>query len=560
MKIALGADHGGYQLKEHLRSQLTSRGIETVDYGCADKTSVDYPDYACRVAEQVAEGRVDQGILVCTTGIGMSITANRYARVRAALCTTPEMAVKARTHNDANILTLGGVITTPETATAILDAWLQNSFEGGGRHTRRLEKIHQCSLSQVDPIALYDSDPEIHAALRDETRRESETLNLIASENYASRAVREAQGSVMTNKYAEGYPGKRWYNGCRHVDTAEQLALERARTLFGAEHANVQPHCGSAANMAVYFSQLKPGDTILAMSLDHGGHLTHGHPANFSGRLFNIVPYGVQPESECIDYDDINRLAESHRPRLIVAGASAYPRIIDFQRLRDIADSVQALLMVDMAHIAGLVAGGCHPNPVAVSDFVTSTTHKTLRGPRSGMILCRRRYAADIDRQVFPGLQGGPMMHTIAAKAVCFLEAQQPAFADYAQQVVRNAQALAHTLTERGIRMVSGGTDTHLMLADLSALRVSGKQAAEALDRAGITVNKNMIPFDRSSPSVTSGIRLGTPSLTTRGMRETEMEQIGEWIAEIIRHPDREKKIAAVAEKAHALTTQFPLP
>ncbi len=560
MKIALGADHGGYRLKEHIKSCLQERNVDVVDLGCADTAAVDYPAYACKVADQVSEGRVDQGILICTTGIGMSITANRFARVRAALCTTPEMAVKARSHNDANILAMGGSVVSQETATDILDAWLKSDFSNVDRHGRRIRQIKQCSLSQVDPIALYDTDPEIHAVLRLEKRRESESLNLIASENYASRAIREAQGSVLTDKYAEGYPGKRWYNGCKNVDTAEQLAIDRARDLFAADHANVQPHCGSSANMAVYFSQLKPGDTILAMSLDHGGHLTHGHPANFSGRLFNIVPYGVQRESERIDYDDLARLAEEHRPRLIVAGASAYPRIIDFPRLREIADAVQALLMVDMAHIAGLVAGGCHPNPMPDSDFVTSTTHKTLRGPRSGLVLCRDKYAGDIDRQIFPGLQGGPMMHVIAAKAVCFLEAKQKGFQDYAQQIVRNAQALAFTLSSRNIRIVSGGTDNHLLLADLSPLRVTGKKAAEALDRAGITVNKNMIPFDTRSPMVTSGIRLGTPALTTRGMKEQEMEKIGEWIADIIRQPDRDKTIDAVAEKARALAAEFPLP
>ncbi len=560
MKIALGADHGGYRLKEYIKSFLQERNVDVVDLGCADTTAVDYPTYACKVADQVSEGRVDQGILICTTGIGMSITANRFARVRAALCTTPEMAVKARSHNDANILALGGSVVSRETATDILDAWLKSDFNNVDRHGRRIRQIKQCALSQVDPIALYDTDPEIHAVLRLEKRRESESLNLIASENYASRAIREAQGSVLTDKYAEGYPGKRWYNGCTNVDRAEQLAIDRARDLFAADHANVQPHCGSAANMAVYFSQLKPGDTILAMSLDHGGHLTHGHPANFSGRLFKIVPYGVQRESERIDYDDLARLAEEHRPRLIVAGASAYPRIIDFPRLREIADAVQALLMVDMAHIAGLIAGGCHPNPMPDSDFVTSTTHKTLRGPRSGLVLCRDKYAGDIDRQIFPGLQGGPMMHVIAAKAVCFLEAKQIGFQDYAQQIVRNAQALAFTLSSRNIRIVSGGTDNHLLLADLSPLRVTGKKAAEALDRAGITVNKNMIPFDTRSPMVTSGIRLGTPALTTRGMKEPEMEKIGEWIADIVRQPDRDKTIDAVAEKARALAAEFPLP
>jgi glycine hydroxymethyltransferase len=415
-------------------------------------------------------------------------------------------------------------------------------------------------LSITDPMAVSEQDPEAYAILRGDARRQERGINLIASENYASRAVREAQGSVMTNKYAEGYPGRRYYNGCEFMDAVERLAIDRARELFGSDHVNVQPHSGSQANMAVYFAVLEPGDTILAMSLAHGGHLTHGHKVNFSGRLFRVVSYGVHRETERIDFGEVERLAREHRPRLIVAGASAYPRIIDFDRMRAIADSVGAYLMVDMAHIAGLVAAGCHPSPVPHSDFVTSTTHKTLRGPRGGLVLCRKAFAKAIDREVFPGIQGGPMMHTIAAKSVCFHEALQPGFRDYAQQVVTNAQAIASVLEQRGLRVVSGGTDNHLLLLDLTSAGVTGKDAAAALEAAGITVNKNAVPFDTRSPTVTSGIRVGTPAATTRGMREPEMEVIGESIAEVVHHPSDEHVRSAVAAKVETLANRFPVP
>ncbi|MBN2684341.1 MAG: serine hydroxymethyltransferase [Pontiellaceae bacterium] len=409
-------------------------------------------------------------------------------------------------------------------------------------------------------IAIYDADPEIYAVLKAEDKRQKENLELIASENIVSKAVREVQGSRLTNKYAEGYPSKRWYNGCEWVDEAERLAIDRAKELFGAEHVNVQPHCGSGANMGVYYAVLNPGDTILAMSLAEGGHLTHGHPMNFSGRFFNIVPYGVNQETEQIDYDNLQKLADENKPKMIVAGASAYSRIIDFKKLRKIADSVGAYLMVDMAHIAGLVAAGCHPNPVPYSDFVTTTTHKTLRGPRGGMILCKEKFAADIDRQVFPGIQGGPLMHTIAAKAVCFHEALQPAFKQYQQQVVKNAQALAAALEDDAIRIVSGGTDNHLMLVDLTNADISGKDAAIALDKAAITVNKNGIPFDKKSPFVTSGIRIGSPAVTTRGMKEAEMEKIAGFIKRVIRNADNDAVLAQVREEVVALTAAFPIP
>lgn len=560
MKIAIGADHGGFEIKEALKKHLEEQDIMVLDLGSNSLDSVDYPDYANRVGRAVSDGDADRGILVCTSGIGMCIMANRFPRVRAGLCTTPRMAKMARTHNNVNVLTLGGSLNTVEEAVAITEEWLESEYESGGRHDRRLTKIQQYSNSIDDPVALYDSDPELYAAIRGESRRLRENIELIASENYASRAVREAQGSVMTNKYAEGYPGKRWYHGCEFVDQAERLAIERAKTLFGAEHANVQPHSGSTANMAVYFAVLEPGDTILAMSLAHGGHLTHGHKVNFSGRFFNVIQYGVDQETELIDYDEIERLADENKPKLICCGASAYSRIIDFKRLRKIADGVGAYLMADMAHISGLVAGGCHPSPVPYCEFVTTTTHKTLRGPRGGLILCQERFAADVDRQIFPGVQGGPLMHAVAGKAVCFHEALQPSFKAYAKQVVSNAQTLAAALEQDGVRIVSGGTDNHLMLVDLTSLDLSGKDAAAALDHARITVNKNAIPFDQKSPFVTSGIRLGTPAITTRGMKEEDMKTVARFIQQVLNKPDDQKSLQRVRDEVIAFTAQFPVP
>ncbi|MCM2357059.1 MAG: serine hydroxymethyltransferase [Geobacteraceae bacterium] len=401
-------------------------------------------------------------------------------------------------------------------------------------------------------------DPEVAAAIRHETERQEFNLELIASENFVSEAVLEAQGSVLTNKYAEGYPGKRYYGGCHHVDVAENLAIERAKELFGAEHANVQPHAGSQANMAVYFSALKPGDTILGMNLSHGGHLTHGSPVNFSGRFFNVVPYGVTRETQTIDYAEVERLALEHRPRMIVVGASAYPRIIDFAAFRAIADKVGALVMVDMAHIAGLVAAGLHPSPVPHAEFVTTTTHKTLRGPRGGMILCREEFAKAVNSNIFPGIQGGPLMHVIAAKAVAFKEALAPEFKLYQQQIVKNAATLAEELKARGFRLVSGGTDNHLMLIDFSGTEMTGKIAEEALDKAGITVNKNTVPFETRSPFVTSGIRIGTPAATTHGLKETEMKEVAGLIADALANHGDEAKLAEINGRVNALMKRFP--
>src|SRR5271154_1699643 len=381
---------------------------------------------------------------------------------------------------------------------------------------------------------LYEVDPDVANANDNEVRRQHEGLELIASENFVSEAVLEAMGSVFTNKYAEGYPGKRYYGGCEFADVVENLARDRAKQLFGAEHANVQPHAGSQANMEAFASVLQPGDTILGLNLAHGGHLTHGHHLNFSGKTYKIVPYGVTRETETIDYDSLEKLAEEQRPKLIIGGGSAYPRIIDFARMRQIADKVGALYLVDMAHFAGLVAGGAHPSPVPHAHIVTSTTHKTLRGPRAGMILAKQEFGAAIDKVVFPGMQGGPLVHIVAAKAVCFLEAMQPSFRDYARQVVANAKVLAETLAAEGFRIISGGTDTHLMLVDVFAKGMLGSEAEKALGDAGITVNKNAIPFDVNPPLKPSGIRIGTPALTTRGMKETEMRQVGRWIAEAL--------------------------
>jgi glycine hydroxymethyltransferase len=406
---------------------------------------------------------------------------------------------------------------------------------------------------------LEQVDPEVFSAIQKETDRLERNLELIASENVVSEAVLEAQGCVMTNKYAEGYPGKRYYGGCEFVDQVESLAIARAKALFGADHANVQPHSGSQANMTVYLATLKPGDSYLGMNLAHGGHLSMGSPVNFSGMLYRVIPYGVSPHDETIDYDEVEKLATEHRPKLVVAGASAYPRIIDYGKFRKIADDVGALLMVDMAHIAGLVAAGLHPSPVPYADFVTTTTHKTLRGPRGGMILCRAEHAKAIDSKVFPGMQGGPLMHVIAAKAVALKEALDPEFKSYQQQIVNNAQALARALMLRRFRLTSGGTDNHLMLLDLRQSEVTGKVAQETLDKARITVNKNAVPFDTRSPFVTSGIRIGTPAVTTRGMKEKEMEQIGDFIFRALNNVTDEPALQSIAREVGALCKKFPV-
>ena len=558
MKIAIGCDHGGLTIKNVAKSYIESAGHDIIDLGTNSSHSTDYPQYAIRASQMVISKEVDLAVLICTTGIGMSITANRFSGIRAALCTTEEDAVMTKTHNDANILVLPGKIEEDK-ALAIVKTFLETPFSGEERHQRRVSQLERAErLAETSHLATVDT--EVNAAILGQIEQENSTINLIASENTVTRAVREASGSVLTNKYAEGYPGKRWYSGCIPVDTAESLAIERAKELFGADHANVQPHCGSAANMCVYFSVLEPGDRILSMSLDQGGHLTHGSPVNFSGKLFEIIPYCVSKETEALDYDELMALAMEKKPKLIVAGASAYPRTLDFPKFRKIADACGAMLMVDMAHIAGLVAGGVHPSPVPYAEFVTTTTHKTLRGPRGGLILCKEEYAKAIDKTMFPGLQGGPLENIIAAKAVCFKEALDSDFKGYAAQIVINSKILAATLAERGLKIVSGGTDNHLSLVNVAASGLTGKDAAAALDAAGIICNKNTIPFDEKSPFVTSGIRIGTPSVTTRGMGEEEMKIIAGWIADILSDIGNTELQEKVRKEVAELTAQFPVP
>jgi len=552
--FSIGCDHGGFQLKETLKRHLQSRGVVFEDLGTHSTESTDYPDYAKAVAEAVVSGKAQCGLLVCTSGIGMSIAANKVPGARAALVVNAEMASLAREHNNANILCLGAKQTSPQQAIEIVDAFLGGSF-AGGRHERRVAKFEA-----APGLRLRSVDAEIADIVAQERQRQLENIELIASENFTSPAVMETQGSVLTNKYAEGYPGKRWYGGCEHVDDAERLAIERAKKLFGAEHANVQPHSGSGANMAVYFSVLKPGDKMLTMDLSHGGHLTHGNKANFSGKFFEIVHYGVRKDDERIDYDQLAAMAREHKPKMITVGASAYSRIIDFKRLGEIAQEVGAYMLADIAHIAGLVAAGIHPSPVPYADFVTTTTHKTLRGPRGGLIMCREKYAKDIDSNVFPGIQGGPLMHVIAAKAVCFKEALQDSFKGYQQQIVKNAAALADGMKRNGFRLVSGGTENHLMLVDVGAKNMTGKDCQLALDEAGITTNKNTIPFETRSPFQGSGVRLGTPAVTTRGMKEQEMAAIADMISEVLLDIKNVDAAHAVRNRVRELTAKFPLP
>jgi RpiB/LacA/LacB family sugar-phosphate isomerase len=555
--VALGADHAGYELKEFLKRFLEQRGVSVADFGTNSGEATDYPDFAQAVGQSVAQRKTHLGILVCTTGLGMSIAANKVPGIRAALVADERTAAFARQHNNANVLCLAAKTTPAEQAQRIVEVFLSATYEGG-RHERRINKLETRFVHR--DLRLKGVDPEIANAIEHERVRQQENIELIASENFTSPAVMEAQGSVLTNKYAEGYPRKRWYGGCENVDVVEQLAIDRAKKLFGADHANVQPHSGSGANMAVYFAMLKPGDKMLTMDLSHGGHLTHGNKANFSGKFFDIVHYGVRHEDERIDYDQLARLAREHKPRMITVGASAYPRIIDFARMGEIARETGAHLLADIAHIAGLVATGLHPSPIPHADFVTTTTHKTLRGPRGGLILCREKFAKEIDSQIFPGIQGGPLMHVIAGKAVCFHEALQPSFKGYQEQIVKNALALAEGMKRNGYRLVSGGTDNHLMLVDVGARGLTGKDCQIALDEAGITVNKNTIPFETRSPFQASGVRLGTPAVTTRGMKEPEMAAIADMISEVLLDIKNLDTLARVRQRVRELTASFPLP
>ena len=556
--IVIASDHRGTKLKAALRQRLEAAGHRVVDLGSHGDDSVDYPDFAAAAARRVSRGEVPRGIVICGSGLGVSYTANRFPGVRAAWVQDVEAARMSREHNDANVLALPADRLDADHAWPIVSSWLETPFEGG-RHARRVEKIDALSAGAGSYRALEQADPEIADCVRREARRQALNLELIASENFVSEAVLEAAGTVCTNKYAEGYPGRRYYGGCEVVDEIENLAISRALELFGADHANVQPHAGSQANEAVYRAVCEVGDTVLAMNLDHGGHLTHGSPVNFSGKLYRIVPYGVRRDTEEIDYDELRRLALEHRPRMIQCGTTAYSRIVDFAAFREIADEVGAVLFADIAHIAGLVAAGLHPSPVGKAHIVTTTTHKTLRGPRGGLILCDADWKKKIDSAVFPGGQGGPLMHIIAAKAVAFREAAQPEFRDYCAAVLANAKALAGGVQRAGFKVVSGGTDTHLFLLSLVDRDTTGKAAEASLERAGITANKNMVPFDPRKPAVTSGIRIGTPAVTTRGMREPEMEQVAAWIARALERPDDLETQGQIRAEVEVLCRRFPL-
>lgn len=561
MEIFIASDHAGFELKESIKSAFA----EVMDLGTFSTDPVDYPDNAAVLASALLDKKDALGILICGSGSGISIAANRFSHIRAALCREPEDAEAARKHNDANVLVLGGRVTNAKTACEIVRTFLNTEFEGG-RHQRRINKLEgnmYASNTSKNNLAVHDA--EIFASIQKELKRQQSTIELIASENIVSSAVLEAQGSILTNKYAEGYIGKRYYGGCEFVDLAEELAIERLKKLYNVGFANVQPHSGSQANQAVYLALLQPGDTFLGMSLDAGGHLTHGSKVNMSGKWFNAIAYNVSPTTGLIDMKEVEKLALTHKPKLIIAGGSAYPRHIDFAAFRAIADQVGALLMVDMAHFAGLVAGGAFPSPIPHAHVVTSTTHKTLRGPRGGIILTGdEELAKKINSAIFPGLQGGPLMHVIAAKAVAFGEALKPEFKLYAQQVVDNAKALASALQKRNYSIFTGGTDCHLLLVDLRPQKLTGKAAERSLENAGLTCNKNAIPFDTEKPFITSGIRLGSPAGTSRGFGVKEFERIGNLIADVLdglvkhseNNSDAEQKAAiAVGE----LCGQFPI-
>jgi glycine hydroxymethyltransferase len=573
VRIARAADHAGFQLKEVIRRHLQASGHEVVDLGTYSAEPVDYPAFGAAVGREVVSGRAELGVAACGTGMGIAMAANKVPGVRAAVVTDVTTARLARRHNDANVICFGGRVTAPLVATEALDAFLSAAPEGG-RHRRRVEALGaldgSLGASSAPGEWFWDwlgSDPELAALVRREVERQSRSLQLIASENFASLAVLAAAGSPLTNKYAEGYPRRRYYGGNAVIDEVEELARVRATALFGADHANVQPHAGAMANLAVYQALLEPGDTVLAMRLDQGGHLTHGSPASITSRFWRFVYYGVTPASddpdqpgERIDFDEVAAVAERERPRLIVAGATAYPRVLEAEPFRRIADAVDALLMFDVAHPAGLIAGRAHPNPVPFADVVTFTTHKTLRGPRGGAILCRGELAQAVDKAVFPGLQGGPLEHVIAAKAVAFGEAATEAFRGYAAQVVANARALGAALAEQGFRLVSGGTDNHLLLVDLRSFdpELTGKEAQDVLDRAGITLNRNQVPNDPRPPFVTSGLRLGTAAETTAGMREPEMLRIAELIGTVLRCRHDAATVERVAAQVAELTSAFP--
>ncbi len=531
LKVAITSDHAGFELKQKIRFNLENLGFGILDLGPSNSQPVDYPDYGKAMANEILKGHIDRGIALCGTGIGISISANRFKGVRAALCHDVKTAEQARKHNDANVLAIGARHINFEDAIECVTAFLKTDFEGE-RHIKRVEKLDNKFLGEN---LITTKDLELSEALSNELDRQQNTVELIASENFTSPLVMHYQGSVLTNKYAEGYPGKRYYGGCEHVDVIENLAINRLKDLFSCKWANVQPNSGSQANQAVYLALLSPGDTILGMSLSAGGHLTHGAKPNQSGKYFHSIFYGVKEKDGIIDYDEVRMLAKKNKPKLIIAGASAYSSKIDFKLFKEIADEVNAYLLVDMAHYSGLIASKCYPNPLPYADVCTSTTHKTLRGPRGGVILSNNEeLGKKIDKAVFPGMQGGPLMHVIAAKAVAFKEANSESFRRYSLQTVNNAKALCNRLIMNGFNIVSGGTDCHMVLIDLTTKKVTGKLAEESLDRAGITCNKNAIPFDKQSPFVTSGIRVGTAAGTTRGFRENQFEFIADCISKVI--------------------------
>lgn len=603
MKIALGCDHAGFELEKHLVNFLKDEGHQVEDFGTLSMESVDYPDFGLRVAIAVSEGKYTRGILVCHSGIGMSIAANKVRGVKAALCRDRESGRLSRLHNDSNLLVLGAGFTARNEAEEIVRIWLATSFEGG-RHARRMAKIldfeekackgivpsfltagsgHDVSdrsdsggldsgfeaYNEREPtsaaqkrdfwshhgVTIKRIDPDAYRLLQLEAKRHAETLDLVASESIVDTSILEATGSILTLKYAEGYPGDRLYPGCDVMDEVEALAIERAKLLFGAEHVNVQPYSGTQSNMAAYFAVLKPGDKIVSMSSDHGGHSTHGGSSSFSGALYRSFRYGVKKDTELIDYDEVENLVSRERPRLIIAGGSAYSRLIDFARFRSIADKYGALVMVDMAHLAGLVAAGIHPSPVPFADTVTSTTHKTLKGPRGGLLLARRELAQAIDRAVFPVMQGGPLMHVILAKAICFKLALSTQFRQFQLQVVRNSKALAEEMKRLGYRIVSDGTDNHLSVVDTSASGIDGSAAWKQLERSGILVNKCAVPFQAADTF--GGIRVGTLSVTSRGMRETDMPQIAGLIHLGLRKDSCGESIETVASAVRELCARF---
>jgi RpiB/LacA/LacB family sugar-phosphate isomerase len=560
-RILIGGDLAVAELREALAKELKKNGHEVADLAVSAETGTQSPSsQTAAMAGEIDAGRA--GLAVWVGKSKSAISAKNFPGLRIATLHDEAEARAIREYTNANVVCLPGNELNFKQAYAILKTWLNADAEGGrnGKRRRKLENIKaQINMSSNNP-SLEQADPEIFHAIAEEKERQFKNIELIASENFVSRAVMEAQGSCLTNKYAEGYPGKRWYGGCENVDVVEQLAIDRAKQLFGADHVNVQPHSGSQANTAVYFSVLKVGDRILTMDLSHGGHLTHGHKMNFSGKLFEVMHYGVSPKDEAIDYDDLQKKAEEFKPKMITVGASAYSRIIDFKRMGEIAKSVGAYLFADIAHIAGLVATGMHPSPIGYADFVTTTTHKTLRGPRGGLIMCREQFAKDVDANVFPGFQGGPLMHVIAAKAVCFGEALKPEFKTYQQQVARNAKALCEGMKKNGYRIVSGTTENHVMLVDVQPQGITGKDVQETLDKAGITVNKNAIPFDKQSPFKAGGFRIGSPAVTSRGMKEDEMFDIANFIHEGIQKRGDEQALAELQKKVHAFTVNYPLP